>query len=91
MSDTPKPTAADAYETTEALLCEMQGLRDELVEVKRERDEARMALQSIVKKMLDQAAVFKREDLRDNGRWSIFNEGRAQALEKFASDLEDVI
>lgn len=41
MSDTPKTTAADAYETMEALLCEMQGLRDELVDVKRERDEAR--------------------------------------------------
>lgn len=40
MSDTPTPTSADAYETMEALLCEMQGLRDELVEVKRERDEA---------------------------------------------------
>jgi len=41
MNDTPKPTAADSYETMEALLCEMQGLRDQLVEVKRERDEAR--------------------------------------------------
>jgi hypothetical protein len=31
---------ADAYETMEALLCEMQGLRDELSDVKRERDVA---------------------------------------------------
>ena len=41
MSDTPKLNAADAHETMEALLCEMQGLRDELEEAKRERDEAR--------------------------------------------------
>lgn len=47
MSDTPAHTAADAYETMEALLCEMQGLRDELVDVKRERDEARKALQRL--------------------------------------------
>jgi hypothetical protein len=40
MSDTPKPNPADAYETMEALLCEMQGLRDELSDVKRERDVA---------------------------------------------------
>lgn len=38
MSDIPKPTAADAYENTEALLCEMQGLRDQLAEVKWDRD-----------------------------------------------------
>lgn len=53
-----------------------------------ERDEAREAIRSFVDKMRDQAAVFKREDLRDNSRWSIFNEGRAQALEKFAEELE---
>jgi hypothetical protein len=47
VSDTPKPSAADAYETAESLLCEMQGLRDELVDVKRERDEAREALRLI--------------------------------------------
>jgi len=38
LSDTP-----DAYERMEALLCETQGLRDELAELKRERDEARKA------------------------------------------------
>lgn len=44
----------DDYEAMEALLCEMQGLRDELVEVKCERDQwriqcerAEMALQDI--------------------------------------------
>ena len=47
MSDTPEANTADAYETMEALLCEMQGLRDELVDVKRERDEAREALREI--------------------------------------------
>jgi hypothetical protein len=41
VSDTPEANTADAYETMEALLCEMQGLRDELEDVKRERDEAR--------------------------------------------------
>ena len=39
MNDTPKPSAADAYETMESLICEMQGLRDELADVKRERDQ----------------------------------------------------
>lgn len=37
MSDTPR-TDADTYETAEALLCEMQGLRDELVDAKFDRD-----------------------------------------------------
>lgn len=41
MSSTPGTNTADAYETAEALLCEMQGLRDELEDVKRERDAAR--------------------------------------------------
>lgn len=49
MSDTPKPVAADAYETMEALLCEIQGLRDELADVKRERDEAREDLEEEMK------------------------------------------
>lgn len=39
---------ADTYEKIEALLCEMQGLRDELVETKKERDEVRKALQSVM-------------------------------------------
>lgn len=38
MSDTPEPNAADTYERMEALLCEMQGLRDELVDAKFDRD-----------------------------------------------------
>ena len=38
VSDTPKP---NSYETMEALICEMQVLRDELADVKRERDESR--------------------------------------------------
>lgn len=54
MSDTPKLNAADAYETMEALLCEMQGLRDELAEAKRERDEAREALQQLTHHKLAQ-------------------------------------
>jgi len=41
LSDTP-----DAYERMEALLCETQGLRDELAELKRERDEAREMLEA---------------------------------------------
>lgn len=50
--------------------------------------EARGVLPKFRQKLLDQAATFKREDLRDNSRWSIFNEGRAQALEKMANELE---
>lgn len=38
MSHTPQPSAADTYERMEALLCEMQGLRDELVGAKFDRD-----------------------------------------------------
>lgn len=61
MSDAPETHEAverwlDDYEAMEALLCEMQGLRDELVEVKRERDQwriqseqAEMALQDIAR------------------------------------------
>lgn len=40
MSDTPETNVADAYDTMEALLCEMQGLRDELVETRKELEEA---------------------------------------------------
>lgn len=58
------------------------------IEACRERDEARGVLPKFRQKLLDQAATFKREDLRDNSRWSIFNEGRAQALEKMANELE---
>ena len=37
-------------------------------------------------KILMQAKVYRGEDLKDNSRWSIFNEGRAQALEKLADE-----
>lgn len=85
MSNTP--------ETQEAVGLWRQGkinIFDEMARLERERDEAREALQSFVQKMHAQAAVFKREDLRDNSRWSIFNEGRAQALEKMAEEVEEV-
>ena len=90
MSDTPETDALmDVWRVGKLLSVSV--MLEHARKLERERDEARMASQSIVKKMMDQAAVFKREDLRDNSRWSIFNEGRAQALEKFASDLEDVM
>lgn len=41
MNNATGASTADAYDTMEALLCEMQGLRDELVETKKERDDAR--------------------------------------------------
>ena len=37
-------------------------------------------------KILMQARAYRGEDLKDNSRWSIFNEGRAQALEKLADE-----
>lgn len=53
-----------------------------------ERDQAWEALQMAAQRARVQAGAYKLEDLRDNSRWSIFNEGRAQALEKFAEELE---
>ena len=41
MSDKHEANTEDAYETMEALLCEMQGLQDELANVKQERDMGR--------------------------------------------------
>ena len=41
MSDKHEANTEDAYETMEALLCEMQGLQDELAKVKQERDMGR--------------------------------------------------
>ena len=49
--ETPETNASDSYETVEALLCEMQGVRDELEEAKRERNEARMECMILKKEM----------------------------------------
>ena len=73
MSNTPKTTAADAYETMEALLCEMQGLRDELVDVKRERDEARAQYQTthLLAEVLAKTQVelvAERDELREKNK-----------------------
>ena len=68
MSDTPKPSAADAYETMEALICEMQGLRDELADVKRERDEARMEsmiFQKEMRRLLETLAAKRAAEIRE--------------------------
>lgn len=65
-----------------------EALLQDIAQLKRELCEAREALRLAAQRARVQAAVFKREDLRDNSRWSIFNEGRAQALEKFAEEME---
>jgi hypothetical protein len=64
MAYAPDETGSHAYETMESLICEMQGLRDELEEAKRERDEARLQYsttlvfcQSLVKARLEEMEV----------------------------------
>ena len=49
MSDKHEANTEDAYETMEALLCEMQGLQDELANVKQERDMGRDMVHGIRK------------------------------------------
>lgn len=83
MSDTLKPTAADAYDTMEALLCEMQGLRDELVETKKERDEAREDANYAEKESSRMRSALQR--LADCD-WVITPHDRMDAVRKIARD-----
>ena len=75
------------------LLIQLGEMGNELHHWKREcLEQARLLAMSadreekLRSKILMQAKVYRGEDLRDNSRWSIFNEGRAQALEKLADE-----
>lgn len=95
MSDKPEAT-----EAVERWRQGKINIFDEMARLERERDEARAECleqsrllgmsaereEKLRSKILMQAKVFRGEDLRDNSRWSIFNEGRAQALEKLADE-----
>jgi len=87
MNDIPKPTAADSYETMEALLCEMQGLRDQLVEVKRERDNLKQEVERLKTMSVCELGAHNNSVRDYMGHW----EGRALTAERERDEALNVL